>query len=330
MISIEMLDLLEKWDGYTENFRANRIFTNRFHGKIFGYRDNQDNIHIIMECENSEFEKESRKGITVEIRSVDLIDDGVNISLNVLDFKCSSKGFKNNYVTILNEVLDSISETMSVEKATKMVIERWFHFLQLPRKLALDLGKIIGLIGELLSFEVFCAKGLSVRMCLDCWHGPSNEKRDYIFKNHEIEVKTATTQKGHLHTINGIDQLGKLINERIFIHSWNLLKDSSPSALSLSDLVERIEINFLPTEDLKQLFFNKLYEYGFDIRDKQLYNSDRYRIVGSIFTEVNDEFPKLTRESFASGIHSRILRIQYEIDLNGIPEFDLNSIIYEF
>jgi len=326
ILTSDILNSLEKWDGVSRDFKAKIISSTEDNYRIAGYRDYLDVFHIMVYDDSEGFETESRRGMSVEYKKIDIINEGIK---GVFDFSCNSIGFKHNFITIFNDVLKAAETTRNLKTSTKQVIEKWFYFLQLPRKEALDFGQVVGLAGELLSLEKFIQLTENISLCLDSWVGPLKARRDFIFKKIEIEVKTSAKQQGHIHKINGIDQLEQMDKEDIYLHSWNILRDYADKAYTINNVISRI-VNIIDNEEnLKEKFFDKLYETGYDIRDKSVYDNLKLRTIDSFITLVDSEFPSITRNSFASGLNNRVIRIDYEIDINGIKTIDLKQLFNE-
>lgn len=326
ILTSNILNSLQKWDGVSRDFKAKIISRPENYYRIAGYRDYHDVFHVIVYDDSDGFETESRRGMSVEYREIDVIDEGVK---GVFDFSCNSIGFKHNFITIFNDVLKAAETSKNLKKSTKQVIEKWFYFLQLPRKEELNFAQILGLTGELLSLENFMQLTQNMSLCLDSWVGPLKARRDFIFKKIEIEVKTSAKQQGHVHKINGIDQLEQTEEKNIFLYSWNILRDYSENAYSINNVISRI-VNIMENEgSLNENFFDKLYESGYDIRDKNIYDNIRLRTINNFIAPVDEKFPAITRNSFVSSLNNRIVRIDYEIDINGIKTIDLKQLFYE-
>jgi hypothetical protein len=322
-LTSDAINSFDKWDGESSNFKAKIISSSNDNYRVAGYRDKLDVIHVIIYSDCDSFQKISRTGMSVEFKRIDIIDEGLT---GVLDFSCNSIGFKHNFITILNDIIKSAEKTKNLKVSANQVVDKWFYFLQLPRKQSLDFGKMIGLTGELLSLERLIIYTQNTEKCLKAWVGPLGARRDFVFENIVFEVKTSAKQNGHIHTINGIDQLDKTEDESVYIYSWNIVKDYSESAITINDVIDRITQLIVDSESLKEIFISKLYEAGYDIRDKDEYESEKLRIQSDFIVEVDNFFPVITRESFKNKLNNRIIRVEYEIDINGYKAIDLKYI----
>ena len=81
---------------------------------------------------------------------------------------------------------------------------------------------------------------ITMETVIESWVGPLKIKRDFIFKNTEIEIKTSSTKKGHVHTVHGFDQLSALKDGQVYVYSWNISKDLTMQSFSLNTIVSEI------------------------------------------------------------------------------------------
>lgn len=325
LICEKTIQNLEKWDGLSTDFKGSKINTS-LDRKIVGYYDNKNLLHILIKSNETEFKKISRRGMSVSFRNVKFRNDEEH---GALDFVCNSIGFDLYFIKIVNEIIEKSIEENNVEKTTPIIIESWYHFLELPRKSKLSFHELVGLIGELKSIEKFHLYGISADKIIECWTGPSGGRRDFIFGESEIEVKTSAKQEGHIHRIHGIDQLSHTGSEKIYVYSWNILKDVSEQAFNINNIIENIERNIFSDPTMLAKFHNALYEIGFDKRDAEDYKDDRFRTIDERVCEVNEDFPKIGRQSFTTLLNNRIIKIEYDIDLNGFETVSLNSVLNE-
>ena len=116
ILTSNILNSLQKWDGVSRDFKAKIISRPENYYRIAGYRDYHDVFHVIVYDDSGGFETESRRGMSVEYREIDVIDEGVK---GVFDFSCNSIGFKHNFITIFNDVLKAAETSKNLKKSTK-------------------------------------------------------------------------------------------------------------------------------------------------------------------------------------------------------------------
>lgn len=323
MISIDVIKSLAKWDGNSMEFTGQFITVEPSKRRVVGFYDNKNLLHLLVESEEKSFEAIMRNGMSAELRTVELRDGSAFCGV---DFVCNQIGFDEYFLKIINEILKESARLDNVEQVTPRVIENWFHFLEKPRKPCLDFNKIVGLIGELKTIETLYELKYEPQNILEFWTGPDSGKRDFMFGDFDIEVKTSAKQEGHIHRINGLDQLTIIGEEVIYLFSWNIKKEHSEQAFNLAGLINEIESDIFVNLAERVQFRDKLYLEGYDVRNEDDYEKWRFSVKGSKFLMVNEQFPRICQTSFVNPLDDRILRVEYDIDLNGMDSLDLTTI----
>jgi hypothetical protein len=322
-MKLELKDLnnLETWVNSNDSFKAVKI-VDISELDIYGFIDYKDIVHILIRCDESIFEGENRKGISITLKNIDTHDRG---SFNVLDFSCKRNDFKNNFILIINEIIEESIKSNKLFESVKSIINKWFYFLQKPKQEQLSENEIIGLIGELLSIKDL-NEFITMETVIESWVGPLKIKRDFIFKNTEIEIKTSSTKKGHVHTVHGFDQLSALKDGQVYVYSWNISKDLTMQSFSLNTIVSEIVDICGDNTILIEKFYEKLNLLKFDSRDSELYEEFKFRLIDKKLFIVNKSFPKIDRNSFNFKLNSMYLDLNYTIDLNNLESIELKNI----
>jgi len=322
-MKLELKDLnnLETWVNSNDSFKVVKI-VDISELDIYGFIDYKDIVHILIRCDESIFEGENRKGISITLKNIDTHDRG---SFNVLDFSCKRNDFKNNFILIINEIIEESIKSNKLFESVKSIINKWFYFLQKPKQEQLSENEIIGLIGELLSIKDL-NEFIKMETVIESWVGPLKIKRDFIFKNTEIEIKTSSTKKGHVHTVHGFDQLSALKDGQVYVYSWNISKDLTMQSFSLNTIVSEIVDICGDNTILIEKFYEKLNLLKFDSRDSELYEEFKFRLIDKKLFIVNKSFPKIDRNSFNFKLNSMYLDLNYTIDLNNLESIELKNI----
>ena len=73
-MKLELKDLnnLETWVNSNDSFKAVKI-VDISELDIYGFIDHKDIVHILIRCDESIFEGENRKGISITLKNIDLI-----------------------------------------------------------------------------------------------------------------------------------------------------------------------------------------------------------------------------------------------------------------
>lgn len=248
---------------------------------------------------------------------------------NYILLECRSKAYLPNYTEILKEILSEYDKGNSeLLKVINIIISKWRHFLAQPASLILKEDERIGLIGELMFLSrLINAYGTDA---LTIWTAERGEE-DFINTGKVIEVKTTLKEK-HEHIINGIDQL--LVKPGRVKHILSLLFSPSASEHSVSLPLKVKECADMFTEDPESydLFFKKLKVRGYDARDYLQYLEYTYEYIRGSYFKVDSLFPKLTTDELSSPLNSRISKVRYSLDMEGLASndfllTDLNAVI---
>jgi len=302
MITLEMVNSFKSYDGSSGFFRGD-IIPNELNIKILGYYDHKKILHIAIESDVDSFKSININGMSVLFENINTESQG---SFGAIVFTCRSNSFKEYFIKIINEILQKSHQNGSIESNIPYVIDNWLYFLTLPIKNKLTPDQILGLVGELLSLESFCKLGVSVDSTINAWQGPFGAKRDFMFKNIEIEVKSSSKQIGHIHKINSLEQLSFEKDEKILVYSWNIYRDRSEKSPSIIDIVNRIRDKYLTTPSQLSEFNSRLYEVGLDVRDFNDYLGDRFQISSYFVCRVDKDFPKITLDSFKNKLSEEL------------------------
>lgn len=69
-------------------------------------------------------------------------------------------------------------------------------------------------------------------------------------------------------------------------------------------------------------FYYKLKSRGYDHRDANLYFNHNYKLYKGGYFKVDESFPKLTNHELIQPLNSRLSKIRYTIDMEGLPNKD--------
>jgi hypothetical protein len=241
---------------------------------------------------------------------------------NYILLECHSKSYLSNYTEIIKEILSEYdNQDFELIKVINKVIAKWRYFLAKPYNQILSEDKIVGLIGELM----FLSKLILIynEDALNIWTANSGEE-DFINLNKIIEVKTTLNEK-HEHIINGIDQLLIKAGSEKQILSLLLTKSSNLNSISLPIIIKECADNFVEDPENFDLFYRKLSKRGYDLRDNSQYLEYSYILNRGGYFNVDSSFPKLTKAELASPLNSRISKIRYTVDMEGLSCKDFKT-----
>lgn len=292
---------------------------NKTEFESFAFSENDNSFCCLLPVKNTKENLPEMNGLSIKYEEFTKI--GSNKSDYIL-IECRNKSYLSNFTLMLKEILSEYDNSNnSLEKSLNKVISRWRHFLSLPKLNILPEDEIIGLIGELLLLEKFLINDSSD--CIRNWVANKGEE-DFIFDQIVFEVK-ATLKGKHEHIINGIDQLLIQPNRTKIILSLLLNNSVGNNSFSLPGVIERCEKIIDNNPDQFSLLYEKLRKRGYDPRDKNLYENFQFDLIRGGYFKVDNLFPKLTTIELKQSLSSRISKVRYTIDMEGLDNLDFTS-----
>jgi hypothetical protein len=180
---------------------------------------------------------------------------------------------------------------------------------------------IIGLMGELLFLRKLIDHfGTDA---IDYWVADRGEE-DFVMINNIVEVKCSLKEK-HEHIINGIDQLMELPSRSKIILSLLLVESEKEDDFHLPKIIMEITDLFFDSPSSLDSFYTKLRNRGYDPRDEKLYLDHTYKLYKGGYFKVDESFPKLTTKELKQPLNSRISKVRYTIDMEGLSNRDFNT-----
>ena len=292
--------------------------------KVFIFREQVDVFCCLMQVDAPFQKLPEINGLKIHYQ---LFGETGSEKKNYISFECRSIAYLTNYTEILKEIISEYDNGQSdLIKIINKVISKWRHFFSQPKSLILKEDDIIGLLGEL----IFLSKLIMINKAdaLKIWTADRGEE-DFINSEKTIEVKTTLKEK-HEHIINGIDQL--IVENGRVKHILSLLITSSQSenSISLPLIIKQCAEMYTEDPENYELFFKKLHTRGYDTRDHLEYLQYKYQYIRGGYFNVDSSFPKLTANELAAPLNSRISKVRYTLDMEGLPNKDfLTTELYQ-
>ena len=140
--------------------------------------------------------------------------------------------------------------------------------------------------------------------------------KDMILENHiSVEVKT-TSSKNKVCKISSVDQLEVPQDAKLYCQYYQLEQDDQ--GYSIPRLIKELQDLGISKIDLER----KLNDLNYDFENENQYEdgSRRYRVLLNEFYEVNENFPKIIKNSFVNNkLPQNVLELVYKINLNETP-----------
>lgn len=234
----------------------------------------------------------------------------------ILSFSLQDNDYSDLFYLFCNDIIDS-SRNINPEDGYIFIMnryEKWRGFGSFSRKY-LSESEVKGLIGELLFLEDFLIPKYGISKGIIGWTGTEPLKKDFSFEDAWYEVKTATKE---IVTISSLEQLDSDYLGYLILYQ---LEKLSPEAedINLNKLVDNI-LTILHNEQDKSSFIMKLIQAGF--YREEYYDQFVYRKINVGIYEVNEEFPKLTRDN----LPIEISNVKYDLLINMMERFKRETI----
>lgn len=276
--------------------------------EIYIYYDYYKNLHLIIKSDGKI--NENRKGIRIKNEELDIISIGKN---NFINFCCTSIDFRDKFIQIINEILEMYKTSNNLIKSINITVNKWYYFFEKTNSSDLNENVIKGLVGELIFIKDYL-EITSDNKIINNWVGPNSAIRDFSFNTFDVEVKTSVKEVGHVHTINGGQQL-QVENNDLLLFSISLKKSESESAITLKKLIDNITFKVCEDSFVLNEFYEKLELQHILVTDYEKYNIYKYEVKDVLTVKVNSEN---NNQFLIFNSNSRISNINYDIDLNGL------------
>lgn len=289
------------------------------------FKDRSGYYHFAIEAsclQAKDITKPSVNGLKIQLVNYRFHDGPIT---QFIDLTCSISGYIEEFTQIVREISESI--LLDKEKpydAVNQTINTWISFWSNKRKETLSEEEQIGLICELITLNKLC--NINSGTALKTWIGPLGEKHDFNFSDWNFEVKGTRNSK-RIHTINGIDQLDLPPNKSLAFISFQLTTSNNEHSINLPNLIKSIIKNHFENKPDLTVTFNELLSgAGYSPVHNEEYKKFNVEILGSMFYNVDESFPKLTSSNLNEPLNSRITDIRYKISLEGLSGVNLNDL----
>jgi hypothetical protein len=234
-----------------------------------------------------------------------------------VDMICPTLAGQDVFNLVGSAVIEQIELGVEPPDAVRTTLGRWRRFWSGVPTSGLTGEELRGLFGELWFLCIWLLPhGVGhVRH----WLGPTGARNDFAWPGLAIEAKATTSVRGHVHWINGIDQLDPPEDGELFVFSLRMREEPTASN-SIVSLITSITGTIGNDEEALDTFESRLAQAGYSPLDAERYAETRFRVIGEHLFRVGDGFPRLSATSFASDLSAGIERIEYEINLDACPD----------
>lgn len=288
--------------------------------------DSEDDIHLLLSPASSDDARFTR----LELRGLRISDRDWSVggrpAERYLDISCetgTTPSFRRPFLRFAEDVLQELvaSET-STGDAVYRTGARWRRFWSADTSTHISPEWLHGLLGEL-AFLAAAAGGLGTSI-VRSWTGPLGHDHDFQLGNDiAVEVKASSQIPFTIHC--NLNQLDPGLFRTLYLVCYRLTP--SDTGVSLSDLVKQIEAMMKEDEGDLDLFYRALAAAGYRRDQEPAYSEHRFQLSAAAAFPVTASFPRLTESSFVAPPDHRISGIRYTLQLTGLGEVPLGSIL---
>lgn len=222
---------------------------------------------------------------------------------NMLTLTCVHEFFRNEFATLCAQFVNPGKDGVYRNELINKPVNWWNRWKCLMGNSISNI-QVYNIIAEMLVLEKLKYDGLDV-----IWRGIMGNSHDIESSNASFEVKSTLEKYKAQITVSSQYQLASENN----LYLYFLRMEKSNMGYSINDMVNRLSKLGFEQEFLENQLMLFGLEKGRSIRD------EKYKIIEARKYEVNDNFPKITNESFKNNKFPKsIVKINYTIDLDGI------------
>lgn len=284
--------------------------------------DGRRHLLLLLAAADSDIQDNQSRGLGIVTRELAMPGHEVG---RYLDITCHDATGHEAFDLIGGELADRLAAGReTAPEIVIRVVSKWRRFWgQLPRQM-LSREEQCGLFAELWFLSLWLVPRCGVAEAVTRWRGPFAARHDFEWVGRSVEVKATTSARGHLHRINGLDQLALPDQGDLFLFSLQL-REEAGAANTLPALVNECRNQFEQELDALSRFETALARAGYSPAHEEEYAKLRLRIAAQCLFAVSDDFPRLTVEKFSGGVPLGVEYVQYDINLGGFMRLCIAS-----
>lgn len=225
------------------------------------------------------------------------------------DMACVDTSLNQTFVAVAADLVAAATVARTPLEAAEQTLRTWRWFWGVDTS-PMSKAVALGLFGEMW----FLDRWSPFPDAVNIWRGPAGVRHDFSTAVVSVEVKTTSshTAAAPRHRIATLDQLDDPDSGELYLFSLQAIPEPS-AGNTLSSVVNRVRSRLAADPALLDLLDRRLALTGWSPAHDQ--QQAAYRIAGERLYIVSDEFPRLTRASFVSGLPPGIDDVSYTVDL---------------
>lgn len=262
--------------------------------------------------------------IDIDTNAFDYFRQQRNDGSWLMVLRLQRKGLEAVFGRLCQDLLDAATCVSGDDALISLFKERlmlWKRLFQQGTNGLLEPYQIKGLMAELLILEwIIETSGRDLSEIVNGWVGPLGADQDFCFSDEVIEVKAIRPSADEV-SISSLGQLYSQLPIRLIVVEMRSAARGEQGALSLNDVVTRLESYISSSSQALAAFKDRILEAGFV--EQEYYDTICFEPVGKKLFDVGEGFPRLTAESVAEGI----TKADYQISVASISSFEETEVL---
>lgn len=276
--------------------------------------DGVRHLLLAVESDTAPISDERSRGIRAVTRPLSVQGRSERHFIDVL---CAVGTGQDVFNLVATAILENVQRGGDASEVVLSTLARWRRFWNVAPESGLTNEEVRGLFGELWFLAFWLLPHGHDQ--IGHWLGPTGARHDFQWPALAIEAKATTSVRGHVHRINGLDQLEPPANGRLHLFSLRLREETTASN-SIVTLIENIGSKLKDDSEALDAFEARLMQTGYSAVENDRYSELRFRVINERLYEVGGGFPRISLASFADGLPAGIEHVEYEINLDACPE----------
>jgi hypothetical protein len=217
---------------------------------------------------------------------------------------------------LFEEIAQLIRDGHAPGDAGYTALQGWRELLARPAGAPLSESALVGLLGELDVLEVIIRAGGNI----EHWTGWIRDHCDFRLPGLTIEVKSTLSASYRRVVVHGLRQLADPEDGSDLVLVLRRF-ERSPEGRSIPDAIEEI----VKLGVSRATLLSHLADVGYSEVHRSDYDSSRFVSEEEALRNIDDSHPRLTPEMLVGVDLSCIDSIDYELNLNGTAEADMDA-----
>jgi hypothetical protein len=304
---------------HVESLRARRAIvdgTNRMYAAV-DVAGKRHFLVLLQEGEGDLADSDSR-GLRVVTRDLAVPGEAPG---RYLDLTCDDPGGHDAFDLIGAEVARRLARgDSSAGDAVSSILAKWRRFWgRQPRNL-LSRAEQLGLFAELWFLANWLGPAVGFLSAVNRWRGPLGARHDFEWPQRSVEVKVASTTRGVVHRVHGLEQLVPVPGGELFLFSL-AVREEAGGTFDLPGAVAGAEAAAGNDAEGLSLLSTKLIQLGYSPAHEEEYKKLRLRVVEENLYQVHGDFPRLTTQHLTNGLPDGVVYVEYDINLSGFQRY---------